>query len=94
LGALALERFWFVDGLYATSWGAAISSRSARFGTLSRFNGTTHGGLRTNGLIRSRELEIAIPRAASGAQQTVINNMIAYARGLNPPVTIRIVVYP
>jgi RHS repeat-associated protein len=74
---------------------ANLSARIREYvGTLSRFNGTTHGGLRTNGLIRSRELEIAIPRAASGAQQTVINNMIAYARGLNPPVTIRIVVYP
>jgi RHS repeat-associated protein len=58
------------------------------------FTGVNWGGLDTRGLVRAREIEIAIPNAPSAAQQQVINDMIREAATGTPPITIRIIIFP
>jgi hypothetical protein len=81
--------------LNASSYQTASGIRSALKGyidALKNFNGIEHGGLDTTGLIRARELELAIPQAPNATQAVAINDMIAYARSVG--VTLRIIVFP
>ncbi len=58
------------------------------------FNGVNHGGLDTRGLVRTREIEIAIPNAPTAAQQAVFNQVIQAAANGTPPITIRVIIFP